>query len=93
MRGEKGRRAREELPGLGTRGQETNIAKMAELHRDQTRGKEVETQPLGGRCLGQRGPDKECWKELWALNETCPGFEQSHGINEKHKVSACVQTV
>jgi hypothetical protein len=46
-RGERKERAREELPA-----KETYIAKMAELHRDQARGRRAEAQFLERRDLG-----------------------------------------
>lgn len=36
----------------GPRGQETSIAKMTELYRDQAREREAEAWPLGKRSLG-----------------------------------------
>lgn len=35
------------------RDQGTEVAKPADLERDQAKGKEVKAQPLGGRSLGQ----------------------------------------
>lgn len=53
----------------------------------------------GGRRKGRRKEKEEgkeerkkFWKEPRELSETCPGFEPSHIINVKPKVSACVQT-
>lgn len=55
MRGEMGGGVREEPNKKrepGPRGQETGVAKMAELHGDLARGREAEAQTLRGEGLG-----------------------------------------
>lgn len=50
MRGEKGRKGKrgDAERWLWPTGQETSLAEMPKLHRDQAAGRETETQPLGG---------------------------------------------
>lgn len=48
------RREREKIEYLRTQTARGSTEKMAEFYRDQAVGREVETQPLGGRALGFR---------------------------------------
>lgn len=59
----------EPLTKRGGQGQESSVAKMVELQRDQALGKGMEGQPQGGRGLDS-GYGEKYWEEPQVLSGT-----------------------